>query len=300
MQAAPATAIALLLAASACALPVGGEGPEPTKRDAGVGDTGATSHDAEGPDAPGLDASGSDSSSAPDAPIVAPDGAVACPNAHDPPMVPVGSFCIDVTEVTQSQYQQFLASIPLTGTQPAICLWNLSFVPSGQWPPTMQTDDVPVTSVDWCDARAYCAWAGKRLCGQIGGGSLPTASVNVAAESQWYFACSHDDDGQHVFPYGNTYGPNTCNGGDANGGVQLVEAASAFPACIGGYPSLYDMSGNVREWEDACMGTAGAMDQCNQRGGSVNDGAGQLTCSTTDLQPRNSSNDHLGFRCCSQ
>jgi len=82
--------------------------------------------------------------------------------------------------------------------------------------------------------------------------------------------------------------------------VQLVEAASAFPGCIGGYPSLYDMSGNVREWEDACMGTAGAMDQCNQRGGSVNDGAGQLTCSTTDLQPRNSSNDHLGFRCCSQ
>lgn len=298
MQPARASGLVLLLAAAACSLPVDGTGPYVKQRDASAPDSGAAPDDG-GSDAPlGSDVgtTGPDASAMPDAQTL-PDAAT-CPATNDPPMVSVGPFCIDITEVTQEQYQAFLATVPPALSQPAVCLWNVSFVPSGQWPPTQQTADVPVTSVNWCDAYAYCKWAGKRLCGQIGGGSVTVANANVAADSQWFFACSHDDDGQHGYPYGNTYGPMTCNGGDANGGQQIVEPASAFPACVGGYPGIYDMSGNVREWEDACNGTAGALDQCNERGGSVNDGATQLTCATTDLQARNDSNDHLGFRCC--
>jgi hypothetical protein len=43
---------------------------------------------------------------------------------------------------------------------------------------------------------------------------------------------------------------------------------------------------------------AGAADQCNERGGSVNSNQEDLACAATDLAARNDSNDHLGIRCC--
>jgi formylglycine-generating enzyme required for sulfatase activity len=157
---------------------------------------------------------------------------------------------------------------------------------------------LPVTSVNWCDAYVYCQWAGKRLCGQEGGGPVDPGNAANAADDQWFYACSHGGDGQHAYPYGNTYGATTCNGIDANGGMQIVEAPGSFPACVGGFPGIYDMSGNVREWEDQCNGTTGANDSCGERGGSVNYNAGQLTCADGDTGPRNDMNDHLGIRCC--
>jgi formylglycine-generating enzyme len=221
-----------------------------------------------------------------------------CPGATSgPAMVSVGDFCIDSTEVTKAQYHLFLEAAPSVTGQRAYCSWNNSFTPAGQWPPTALTEPEPVTSVDWCDAYAYCAWAGKRLCGDVGSGSVMPTDVNSAAADQWFFACS--DDGARTYPYGSTYGPTTCNGGDANGGVQTVDAVESFPGCVGGFPGIYDMSGNVREWEDSCNAALGPGDNCNERGGSVNEGAAQLTCAATELGPRNSSNEHLGLRCCS-
>jgi formylglycine-generating enzyme required for sulfatase activity len=224
-------------------------------------------------------------------------GNAVCPHSTQGPlMVSVGKFCIDSTEVTKAQYQQFLSAGYRLSSQPSYCAWNQSYVPTGQWPPTAMTDAQPVTSVDWCDAHAYCTWAGKRLCGQIGGGPVSPSNAYNPAADQWFFSCS--EDGQRAYPYGNTYGATTCNGNGANGGAQIVEAVKSFPKCVGGFPGIFDMSGNVREWEDSCDGAGGANDPCNQRGGSVNLGADQLTCAADDLEARNSSNDHLGFRCC--
>src|SRR6185437_5545544 len=111
-------------------------------------------------------------------------------------------------------------------------------------PPTKGSD--PVVCVDWCDAQAYCAWAGKRLCGAIGGG--PATTYGDPNESQWYNACSNG--GTTSFPYGNDYVAGDCNGG------ATVAAVGTTPGCQGltsPYFGIFDMSGNVKEWEDHCM-----------------------------------------------
>ena len=37
---------------------------------------------------------------------------------------------------------------------------------------------------------------------------------------------------------------------------------------MSGYVGVYDLSGNVWEWEDSCDGTTGSNDLCRLRGGS--------------------------------
>ena len=263
------------------------------RADAADGDAPST-EDAVASDAPASDASSHDSETADHATEAGREGG--CPGTSGSPMVSVGAFCIDSTEVTQAEYGQFLEAGTTPDAQTALCAWNTSYTPTGQWPPTGATLDVPVTSVNWCDAHAFCAWAGKRMCGQIGGGPVAPSDDNDAGLSQWFYACSHN--GQFVYPYGNTYGPTTCNGGSANGGNQIVDAVGSFTGCVGGFPGIYDMRGNVREWEDSCNAMTGMTDMCNERGGSVNDGQGNLTCAAPDIAPRTDANAHLGIRCC--
>ena len=83
-----------------------------------------------------------------------------------------------------------------------------TYVPASSCMSLATASDAPVTCIDWCDAHAYCAWAGKRLCGSIGGGPNIPSSVSIAGADQWYRACSHA--GDHKFPYGDTYASGTC------------------------------------------------------------------------------------------
>jgi sulfatase modifying factor 1 len=273
---------------AACGLPKSGDGPTSLE----VAPDGSP-----GPDDADEDAQGGDGSAVTDAPDDDGTTSSTCPGAQGPAMVDVGGYCVDSTEVTQAQYLLFVNAEVSLGSQPVYCMQNGTWVPSGQWPPS-GAGTLPVTSVTWCDALGYCAWAGKRLCGKIGGGSADPVAVNVAASDQWFSACSHAGDGQHAYPYGNTYGGTTCNGIDANAGDQIVEPVGSFTGCVGGYAGLLDMSGNVREWEDSCGAMLGPDDLCNQRGGSVNSNQPGLACNAANLGTRNSSNDHLGFRCC--
>src|SRR6185295_16488134 len=121
----------------------------------------------------------------------------------------------------------------------------------------------PVVCVDFCDAFAYCALVGKRVCGAIGGGRGRFGSATDATSSQWFAACSGG--GKHAYPYGDTYEGSACNGIDKGG--NLVDTGS-IATCVGGYPGLFDMSGNVYEWEDACTGEQGTT-VCHVRGGAA-------------------------------
>jgi len=220
----------------------------------------------------------------PDAP-----GAVDCPAGRGPTAARVrfdgGSFCIDTTEVTNAEFAAFLTAKGTdTSGQPAACAANTSYVPTDTWPIQQGHENDPVVYVDWCDARAFCQWAGKRLCG-----SRVDAFVT---RDEWYVACSHD--GARAYPYGTAYDPSACNGGATTGNLVPV---GTKPGCVGGYDGLFDMSGNASEWVDACKDDG----TCQHRGGafySKDPAAPRLSCSDFGGIGRLESYSTVGFRCC--
>ena len=172
---------------------------------------------------------------------------------------------------------------------------NTTYTPSFGWPAPAGQSAHPVGFVDWCDAYAYCAWAGKRLCGKIGGGATDYLQFANAGESQWMHACSAG--GTRTFPYGDVYDGEACNGSDYPSATPTIEAGSES-ACEGGYPGLFDLSGNVREWEDACTGTLGATDPCRIRGGAFDDEEESAACDEDYYAGRQIRAGSIGFRCC--
>jgi formylglycine-generating enzyme required for sulfatase activity len=172
------------------------------------------------------------------------------------------SYCIDATEVTVEDYVEFLDAGESTEGQPSECEWNTSYLPQAEWPPPPGFEKYPVTFADWCDAHAYCAWAGKRLCGRIGGGSNDFDDFEDPSHSQWFNACSGQ--GVRVYPYGNEYDPEACKNAQTDyGGVVPVGSKAT---CEGAYQGLFDLSGNADEWEDSCRETDGKKDLCRLRG----------------------------------
>jgi hypothetical protein len=83
---------------------------------------------------------------------------------------------------------------------------------------------------------------------------------------------------------------------DAGVGPQDVNRSAN--ACLGAAPGLYDMSGNVAEWEDSCNGSTGSGDDCRVRGGSYPDGSAALECKADKSLKRDAKLDDVGFRCC--
>jgi hypothetical protein len=233
-----------------------------------------------------------------------PSGSTCPTSTKGATMVSVGTdgnrFCVDSTETTVGQYNKFLADSPNTADQPAQCWWNQSFVPANQ-----PNEDLPQVDVDWCDAVAYCKWAGKRLCGKIVNGKDPGAALalNDLASTdtdQWYIACSAN--GKKQYSYGDTLEPGNCN--LLQNTLQSVKAPGSFPKCVGGSPGITDMVGNVWEWIDYCElapGSDGGPSTtfCYSRGGSFGTAEQDATCKFNGtIAPMNGRNDQIGIRCC--
>jgi hypothetical protein len=210
-----------------------------------------------------------------------------------------GGFCVGATEVTRSQYAAFLATNPATGSQGANCASNTTFVPSSSWPPT-SNDTHPVTFVDWCDAVAFCQWTGGHLCGGKGGAPYDPMYSADPSISEWYGACSAG--GSLTYPYGNTYEPGACNGRDnEDGGILAPTPVASLPACVGGEPGVFDMSGNVFEWDSACVFDSNnpSNSLCSYRGGDYESGQDQLGCgSMPSSLAIGQTFPTIGFRCC--
>jgi formylglycine-generating enzyme required for sulfatase activity len=226
-----------------------------------------------------------------------------CPHLPGPSMVkvttPNGSYCIDSTEVTNAQYADLIASgFTLTNPPadyPPGCQPGSPTTPPEDWPPVAGLDSFPVVQLTWCQAYTYCAWAGKRLCGAIGGGPLAQGIDDGNPQiSQWLFACSNA--GTLTYPYGNTYSATTCGGQDAASHIAQV---TFYPQCVGGFAGIYEMSGNVWEWIDSC-GTNSNPTQafCRTYGGAFDSTQTELTCASERNWVITSGAANIGFRCC--
>jgi formylglycine-generating enzyme len=200
------------------------------------------------------------------------------------------SFCIDSTEVTVAQYRDFAKSAAPLNTD-ARCSWNVS----ADAPASEEPADNPVTSIDFCDALAFCAWSNKSLCGNADGTPSPTYD---AGNNAWVLACSAN--GMRTYPYGSTFNDRACNIGSR------VERVKSRTACQGGYSGLYDMGGNAAEWLDACVqrGDAGIACTTTYALGT------ELPAAKPDLRkcgaafegenPVANKRASLGFRCCAR
>lgn len=291
--------LALVLTAGGCSLLTdldGLAGSPPGSAVEGGADAPITPNESGADVGPMTDAPLDTSADAPSAPGC---GGIA---GRGPTMVKVGQgFCIDTTEVTQSQYAAFVASrAGDTSGQATECDWNTSFAPlsgTGCAYDPQQRGTHPVTGLDFCDAVAFCKWSGKRLCGhRTPGATLVPADYDDPVKAEWFFACTNLDDGQHTYPYGQTYNASTCAGADRPGGIVPVQSLAG---CQGGVPGVYDMSGNAFEWIDSCFGKNGPEDTCILQGGSFLSAAQNLRCvGIYNTLDRNMRDCQTGVRCC--
>jgi formylglycine-generating enzyme required for sulfatase activity len=258
-----------------------------------------------------------------DATIAAVPHDAASESAHvcPPEMANLGAYCIDLTEVTVKAYQDWIATGPAVVGQPPECAWNTSYGPergtagtgecnAAAHPEINADPSRPVVCVDWCDAYAYCAAAGKHLCGRIGGGSdgglgEEGSTVDDPDRSEWFHACIGPT--RTKYPYGDTYVKGTCSDDATATTPQPVGASPACHAPAGtAWGAIVDMSGNAIEWTDSCQRSDPSVrptsaDICVQRGGWYKDAPAALSCaaaSTALPRARNNVDNHMGFRCC--
>lgn len=182
---------------------------------------------------------------------------------------------IQATEVTRAQYARFVEATG--GTPPpgqiAECAENQSVVPAAS---CMSKPEVckqsatecarhPQVCVDWCDAAAFCSWAGKRICSGPGGVSIPSTAWADPSQDVWYAACTSN--GKYDFAYGSSFVPGACNTKESGLG-STVEVGS-LPGCTSPDPDfagIFDLFGNVAEWEDTCHANNLGQRACSTRG----------------------------------
>lgn len=156
--------------------------------------------------------------------------------------------------------------------------------PKGPGSDLVGREEHPVVHVSHDDARAYAAWAGKRL---------PT-------EDEWRQACETPE--KRRYPWGAEFEPGRANiSGDKDGFVRTAPVGS-FPQGATAYGAL-DMGGNVWEWTtggySGYPGGPFAYEDYSryvQRGGSWTNSDYNLRIANRSPQPPYITDANLGFR----
>jgi formylglycine-generating enzyme len=206
-------------------------------------------------------------------------------------MVRVGKLCIDATEVTRGEFRKYLLDPKRREKAPPYCSWNTT----DEAPEANESlFNFPVGMVNFCDAVTYCAWAGKRLCGKIGGGMNDMLDDKDPTKSEWFSVCSVN--GTQAFSYAGAYNKTKCSSETAT--AEPVDARSDCHAPSGDYAQILNLSGNVAEWEFSCQGSSPArMTECRYRGGG-HDAAERTACAEPYQAGAETRLPGIGIRCC--
>jgi formylglycine-generating enzyme required for sulfatase activity len=138
-----------------------------------------------------------------------------------PHSISVGTFEIDMFEVTNEQFAEFVEETGyVTDAEKAGDSTPWQNYAEGK-------PDHPVVKVSWNDAQAFCEWAGKRL---------PT-------EAEWEKAARGSEG--FVYPWGNEWATGKANTKEA--GHRGTTIVGSFPDGASPYGAM-DMAGNVAEW----------------------------------------------------
>ncbi len=192
-------------------------------------------------------------------------------------------FWIDTTEVTNAAFRRFVLSRPewQKGEVKAdradanyLKSWDGSNFPAG-------TDDQPVTSISWHAARAYAAWAGKRL---------PT-------EAEWEYAARAGTTTAYWF--GDAVDPKHLRGDSDNSTNPDGRRTNAW--------GLTDVTGSVWEWTASLLQPYPVRNDGRDdplatgrrvvRGGASSSGAAFLRTANRNSADPTATSDTLGFRC---
>jgi iron(II)-dependent oxidoreductase len=138
----------------------------------------------------------------------------------------VKPFYIDKYPVTNSQFKTFLDA---TRYRPADALNFLKDWTNGQYP--QGWDNKPVTWVSQEDARAYAAWAGKRL----------------PHEWEWQFAAQGQNG--RIYPWGNDWDMAAVPAPSSARTLAPPDAVDAHPRGASEF-GVMDLVGNVWQWTD--------------------------------------------------
>lgn len=207
----------------------------------------------------------------------------------------VAPFLLDATEVTVAEYGACVRAGRCTPAGSQVSGVGLAAADRARWSQACNGDrsdraDHPANCVDWIQAEAFCAWAGKRL---------PT-------EPEWEWAARGGAAGR-PYPWGE--GPpvdRACWSGEAQragaprGGTCPV---ATHPA--GGTPSgIQDLAGNVWEWTSTreavftdSRGRGGSPARVARGGGWADTTPGALGVGHRGKDTPDTRAADLGFRC---
>jgi formylglycine-generating enzyme len=193
--------------------------------------------------------------------------------------VKLSAYYIDQHEVTNRQFRRFLAEAQYRGDPPGKWLTDEKM--------RAEPDTSPVTNVDFKDAEAYAAWAGKEI---------PT-------EAQWEMAGRTTE--SRRYPWGDQ--PPQWSRPRAPG---QVNAVMTFPEDTSAY-GVSDLAGNVEEWtrdyfsagyfrqiaKTVTENPTGPVPHSRAPLRVVKGGSKSFTLSYRQGIPPLKRDPHLGFRC---
>ena len=196
--------------------------------------------------------------------------------------VSVKSFFIAKHELTCTEYREFILDlakkdlakarrhIPRYGVSSGH-YWKLKdgqFVDDGSIMCPPEGSGIPVHSISYRDARAYCAWRSRK----------DGVKYRLPTSVEWERAARGADG--RLYPWGNQFDPALCNMRDSLKAGINTEPVGSRPHDCSPY-GVMDMAGNRFEW---CADKDRSGTCAIQRGGSFGHGAALCRCSSYRMQ----------------